>query len=136
MPDKAFLDTNILVYLHSEDDKEKREVAQKVLNDFDCITSIQALNEISNVWFKKLAWDGVKIEKHLNNIEQVCDEILTVDRATVNKALALKDRYGFAFFDCLMISSALDGKCQVLFSEDMSDGQVINKTLKIINPFK
>ena len=136
MPDKAFLDTNILVYLHSEDDNEKRDIAKKVLNDYDCITNIQALNEISNVWFKKQAWDGAKIEKHLDNIEQVCDDVLPVDRVTINKALAIKDRYGFAFFDCLMISSALEGDCQILFSEDMSDGQIINKTLKIVNPFK
>jgi len=135
MPDKAFLDSNILIYLHSEDNKEKRDIAQKKLNENDCITSIQAMNEISNVWFRKLSWDGTKIEKHLDNIDHVCDEVLSVQRATINNALVLKDRYGYSFYDSLMLASALEGNCGIIFTEDMSDGQLINDSLKIVNPF-
>jgi len=135
MQDKVFLDSNILIYLHSDDDATKREAARNVLNDYDCVTSIQAMNEISNVWFRKLMWSATKIEKHLDNIEQVCDDILLVYRDTVNKALALKDRYGYSYYDCLMLASALESECQVIFTEDMSDGQIIDNTLKISNPF-
>jgi len=136
MHDKAFLDSNILIYLYSEDDKNKRNIAQNILDDNDCMTSIQAMNEISSVWFRKLMWSADKIKDHLDNIEQVCDEIITISRATINKALSLKERYEFSYFDSLMPSSALEGDCNIIFSEDMSDGQIIEKTLKIVNPFK
>jgi len=136
MHDRAFLDSNILIYLHSEDEHSKRNITQNILNDNACITSIQAMNEISNVWIRKLMWSADKIEVHLDNIEQVCDEIITISRATINKALSIKERYGFSYFDSLMLSSAIEGNCNIIFSEDMSDGQIIEKSLKIVNPFK
>jgi len=135
MPDRAFLDTNILVYLHSEDDDRKRDTAQNLLNEYRCVTSLQAFNEISNVWFRKFNLDSIKIEEHLDNIELVCDDILSINRATINSALTLKDRYGFSYYDSLMLASALEGDCNVIFTEDMNAEQVINNTLLIKNPF-
>jgi len=136
MPDKAFLDTNVLVYLHSEDDDNKRNAAQNLLDEYKCMTSLQTFNELSNVWFRKFNLDSVKIEEHLDNIELVCDNILSINRATINSALALKTRYGFSYYDSLMLASALEGSCNVIFTEDMSDGQIINNSLTIKNPFK
>ena len=136
MSDKAFLDTNVLVYFYSEDDEFKRNAAYSVLNNNDCVTSVQALNESCNVWLRKFSWSVSKILAHLDNIETVCDDVFPILRNTVNKALSLRERYGYSYYDCLMLASALDGSCQIIFSEDMSDGQVINDTLKIVNPFK
>ena len=135
MHDKAFLDSNILIYLYTEDDDSKRSIAQLKLNENICLTSIQALNETSNVLGRKFSLNHTEVKALLDNIEAVCDEILPINRKTIDNALALKDRYGFSFFDSLMLSSALEGGCNVIFSEDMSDGQVIEKTLKIVNPF-
>jgi len=136
MPDKAFLDSNVLIYLHSEDDDKKRNAVQNLLDDYECVTSLQAFNEISNVWFQKFMWDSSKIEEHLDNIELVCDEVVPINRITINSALALKTRYGFSYFDSLMLASALECNCSVIFSEDMNDGQVINNSLTIKNPCK
>lgn len=136
MNDKAFLDTNIIIYLYSENDEHKRNTAYRVLNRHDCVTSLQAMNEASNVWLSKCKWSSEKIKKHLDNVELVCDEILPVQRFTVNKALDLKERYGYSYYDCLMLASALDGNCGIVFTEDMSDEQIIDGTLKIVNPFK
>jgi len=135
MPDKAFLDTNILIYLYVGDDNRKRGVVCNALDDNDCITSIQALNETSNVLYRKFELSSEQIKNYLDNIESVCSSVMPVQRDTINSALDLKERYGYDFFDCLMLSSALEGKCNVIFSEDMSDGQIINKKLKIVNPF-
>ena len=49
-----------------------------------------------------------KIKAHLDNIDLVCGEVLSIHRNTINKALALKDRYGYSYYDCLMLASALD----------------------------
>jgi len=51
-------------------------------------------------------------------------------------ALALKDRYGYSYFDSLMLASALNGNCHIIYKEDMRDSQIIGDTLKIVNPFK
>ena len=135
MSDRAFLDTNILIYFYSEDDERRRNAAHSALNTHDCVTSIQAMNESSNVWLRKFNWSASKIKEPLDNIEMVCDEVLPIYRNTINEALSLKERYGYSFFDCLMLASALNGNCQIIFTEDMGDGQIINDTLRIVNPF-
>ena len=132
---RAFLDTNVLIYLYTQDEYNKKEVAQKILNNHYCIVSTQVLNEASNVWFKKCGWNGVRIKQYLDNIEMVCDEVMLVQKYTIDKALALKDTYGYSYYDCLMIASALESGCEVLFSEDMVNEQTIDNSLTIINPF-
>jgi predicted nucleic acid-binding protein len=72
----------------------------------------------------------------LDGIEAVCDEIMIIQRKTINKALNLKDNYGYSYYDCLMLAAALEGNCDTIFTEDMSDGQIIEDQLKIVNPFK
>lgn len=136
MRDKAFLDTNILIYLYTEDDKNKRETVLNVLDDYDCITSLQTFNEVSNVLLRKFSLSAEQIKDHLDNIEMVCSDVMPIHRYTINKALELKERYCFSYFDCLMLASALEGNCEIIFTEDMSDGQVIGNTLTIRNPLK
>ena len=136
MNDRMFLDTNIIIYLYSEDENDKRDTVYKSVNKNCCITSTQVLNEASNVWFKKYNWNKNQIIEYLDGIEAVCDEIMLIQRKTINQALNIKDRYGYSYYDSLMLASALDGNCRIIFSEDMSDGQMVNDTLKIVNPFK
>ena len=50
-------------------------------------------------------------------------------------ALTIKERYQFSFYDSLIIASALELDCAVLYSEDMQHGQIIDEQLKITNPF-
>ena len=136
MQDKAFLDTNILIYLYAEDDKNKRDAVREVLDDYDCVTSLQAINEVSNVLFKKFSLSSAQIKEHLVNIEAVCSDVMPIHRYTIEEALDIRERYGFSYFDCLMLASALEGTCRIIFTEDMRDGQIIEKTLTITNPFK
>jgi len=135
MSDRTFLDTNMLIYFYSESEADKRKITCKLLDERYCITSVQALNEASNVWFRKYGFDGQTISKYLDNIELVCDEVVTIQRSTINKALSLKDRYGYSYYDCLILASALEGNCRAIATEDMNNGQVINQQLTIENPF-
>ena len=64
MSDKAFLDTNVIIYFFSENEADKRKTAHSLLNNHDCISSTQAMNEAANVWFKKCGWSGEKIREH------------------------------------------------------------------------
>ena len=136
MSGRIFLDTNIIIYLYSEDENDKRDIAYNFVNNFNCVTSIQVMNEASNVWLRKYNLDKCKISKYLDEIEAVCDDVMLIRRKTINQALDIKDQYGYSFYDCLMLASALEANCDVILTEDMQDGQVIDSTLKIVNPFK
>jgi predicted nucleic acid-binding protein len=60
---------------------------------------------------------------------------VAVRQNTIKKALALNERYEYSYYDCLIIASSLEAGCKYLFSEDMQHGQIIENSLKIINPF-
>jgi predicted nucleic acid-binding protein len=51
-------------------------------------------------------------------------------------ATQIMNKYDLQLFDAIIIASALESGCSILYSEDMNDGQVIEKSLRIINPFK
>ena len=134
MSGNAFLDTNLFIYMQSASDTAKKEISYKALENFECIVSIQVLNEFCNVAFKKLAMKPEQVKQILYAIGNTCN-VAVVTFATVEKAVQIKARYGFGYYDSLIIASALENGCAYLFSEDMSDGQVIDNSLEIVNIF-
>ena len=134
MKDKAFFDTNIIIYLYSEDEKTKKEKSKKLVNSTDVIISTQVLNELSSVLNKKfkLTFDNIYsvIEELSSNFD-----IKLITNSTILSALTIAQNYGYSYYDSLIISSALETKCTILYSEDMQHDQLINDQLKIKNPF-
>ena len=135
MNDKVFVDTNIFVYLYSVDEDEKCTRAFDALERHNCVTSTQVLNEFANFCIKKWKLVLSDILPALNEICTACT-IQYIDEGTVRQALEMHGRYGYSYYDCLMLASALSSGCKYLFSEDMSDGQIINQTLEIVNIFR
>lgn len=75
-----------------------------------------------------------EIREILDTVRAVCRvEAITV--ATHDRGLALNERYGFSSYDSMIVSSALMVGSEVLYSEDLQDGQVIEGRLRVENPF-
>lgn len=89
----------------------------------------------NNVLFRKQGLTSAQIRTHIQNVMQLA-EVKGIDVTTIDRAITLKDRYGYSYYDSLMLASALESGCEILFSEDMSGGQIIEGQLKIVNPFK
>ena len=51
------------------------------------------------------------------------------------KASEVRSRFYISYWDSLIVASALNNSCNILYSEDMQHNQII-EGLKIINPFK
>ncbi|MDR0518370.1 MAG: PIN domain-containing protein [Fibromonadaceae bacterium] len=134
MKDKVFLDSNILIYLYSEDELQKRNVANDIFDKYECIISTQALNEFCSVCIKKLNKTISEIIESLNEIKEN-SRMKFIDDKTIEQALLLHEKYLYSYFDSLMLSSALENDCKIIYSEDMQHGQVIENVLKIVNPF-
>lgn len=62
-------------------------------------------------------------------------QVTTVTTQTIEQALLLGERYRYSYFDSLMLASALEQGCTVLYSEDMQHGQIIEGLLRIVDPF-
>ncbi|MCL2020363.1 MAG: PIN domain-containing protein [Oscillospiraceae bacterium] len=135
MNDRAFIDTNVFIYLYSVDESEKSARASVALKKFDCVISTQVLNEFSNFCIKKWRLDPDDILSAVSEIRAAC-LLEYLNENTINHALKLYKRYKYSFYDCLMLSSAIDCECKYIFSEDMADGQIIDDKLEIVNIFE
>lgn len=134
MPEpKAFIDSNVLIYLMSAD-AAKADQAEAVVQQGGMI-SAQVLNEVANVARRKLAMSWEEINEVLSLIRILCPaEPLTVK--THEKGMSIAERYGLGIYDAMIVAAALIGDCDTLYSEDMHDGLHVDKQLRICNPFK
>lgn len=132
--DRIFADSNILLYLLSNDER-KKGIALKILEAIPVI-STQVLSENINILFKKFKnLSGKQIAMHLNMLTYYC-EITSVNTQTIDTALQLKIKYKYQWYDSTILSSAILTGCNILYSEDMHHGQLIEERLQIINPFR
>jgi len=127
-----FFDTNVVLYLLSAD-PAKADRAEELLAIGGTI-SVQILNEFAAVASRKLHMSWIEIREVLAQVRAVCTvEPVTIE--THERALRLAERYGISIYDALIVSAALLANCKTLHSEEMQDGQVIDRQLTIRNPF-
>jgi predicted nucleic acid-binding protein len=129
----SFLDTNVLVYLASGD-PAKAGRAEAIIGRGGTI-SVQVLNELANVARRKMHLSWPDTRSFLSPVRA----LLAVQPVTIEvheSGLALAERYNLSIYDAMIVASALDADCDVLWSEDMQDGLVIDGRLRIANPFR
>ncbi|MCL4492387.1 MAG: PIN domain-containing protein [Nitrospirae bacterium] len=139
MPDRKFFDTNLWIYLflnskNPQDIKRKERVKLLLTGHTDIVVSTQVLNELANVLIKKYKLKADAVKEHLEHML----DIVEVDTLTENNtftALSLLNKYNLSFYDAVIVSSALQADCSVVFSEDLQSNQDIEGKLKIVNPF-
>ena len=134
---ECFLDTNIFIYLFDNTDARKRGVAEQLVQDRlrrnNACISHQVVQETLNVLVGKL---HATQEQAAALLDHVLGPLWQVhpSQTLYRDALALKARYGYGFYDSLILAAALDAGCKVLYSEDLQHGQRI-RDLRIENPF-
>jgi predicted nucleic acid-binding protein len=128
---KTFFDTNVLLYLLSAD-AAKADRAEELLAGGGII-SVQVLNEFAAVASRKLGMAWSEIRDALRPIRAIC-EVESISIETHDRALEIAERYRFSIYDAMIIAAALKAGCNTLYSEDLKDGQRIEK-LTILNPF-
>ena len=100
------------------------------------VISTQVLQETANTLYKKFKTDLHTIRLLLEECVLNVNTLHVNTHETILKACAIADSYNFSLYDSLIISSALEAGCQILYSEDMQHNQNIEGKLKIINPFR
>ena len=70
----------------------------------------------------------------LESVRAVC-RVEPVSLETQDRGFALSERYGFSIYDSMILASALLAGCNILFTEDLQDGQSIDGELTVRNPF-
>jgi len=135
MSDKIFIDTNVLIYVYSQDEPVKREKAIACTRQPEVWISTQVLNETVNILRRKFYQSYPNIRVILTELTNHF-KIATISTQTIHNALIIAECYQYSYFDSLMLASALEIGCDRLFTEDLQHQQVINDNLLIINPFR
>lgn len=135
MTDRIFIDTNLWVYLFSDDIEKRRAICELIRDNFKTIhVSSQVLGELFNVLTKKNITGLEKAQKIVDRISYDFF-VLSIDKEIVKDAITVKLRYGYSYWDSLIIASALKVEVRILYSEDLHHNHSIENKLKILNPF-
>ncbi len=132
-----FVDTNVLLYAVSQDPDEgdKASVARGILAERDLGLSVQVLQE----FYVQATRDS---REHRLTHEQAAELVDSFQRFPVQEitvsvlrsALATKQRFGISYWDAAILEAARDLGCDVVLSEDLSDGQDY-AGVRVENPF-
>ena len=139
MSAEFFIDTNVLVYSFDHEATEKRTIASvligKALSTGNGVISYQVVQEFLNVSSRKFAvpMKANDQQKYLDTVLMpLCRVFPSID--FYRTGLGICARFGFSFYDSLIVAGALQKKCRTLYSEDLQHQQQI-EDLTIINPF-
>lgn len=135
-----FIDTNVFIYQLDDSDRRKHETAERIVREAlvtgnACISS-QVAQECLNVALRK-----AEITLPLADARAYLDAVLaplmqiTVSEALYHRALDVRGRWRFGFYDSLIVAAALMAGCRTLLSEDMQHGQKVEQ-LTIVDPFR
>ena len=132
-----FIDTNILVYAHDGGTGAKHErsveLLKRLFEDGEGGLSTQVLVEFYAVAMKKLRMNSEEAEEVIKDLSSW--SIHRPVHADVLRAARLHRRYKTSWWDALIINSAIELGCSILWSEDLKNGQRYD-TVRVRNPFE
>lgn len=133
---KIFLDTSVLVYSadrHSPARQRRaRELLRSVQENGNGVVSTQVLQEFYVAATRKLGIAQLIAKGMLDALRIL--ELIVVDREIIREAIDCSILDRISFWDALIITAAAKAKCAEIWTEDLSDGQMI-RTVRIHNPF-
>jgi predicted nucleic acid-binding protein len=134
---KAFFDTNVLLYQMDKKSPTKRErcrsLVRKTADDGEAVISTQVLQEFYVVATNKLHLAPVASKSIMHTFENM--EIVTIGKELINEAIDASLQYQLSFWDALILVAAESARCELLYSEDFNDGQIM-RNVKVRNPLK
>ncbi len=133
-----FVDSNVLVYAHDVTAGRKREIAKELLtrlwNGTNGCLSIQTLQEFVVNATGKVP-QPISAEQAQDVVTALSDwTVHSPEPADVVAALKRKARYKISFWDAMILESAACLGCRLVWSEDLSSGQIYG-SVEVRNPF-
>jgi len=137
MPDKYFVDTNILMYAHDRSaglkHERSRQLVERLWISGQGVLSTQVLQELCLNLRRKIA-RPLPVEEVRRLIQDYLSwEIVVNTPASVLQALEIEVRYKTSFWDALVLQAAESAGAAVLYSEDLAAGQKYGP-IRVINP--
>ncbi len=139
MNDRAFVDTNVLLYAHDRGMGKKHEKACALVSELwqkrSGVISTQILQELYVNLSRKLArpLERREIRQIIGEYRRWQVVLNTAD--SVVEAMEIEDRHRLSFWDALVVRAAEMAGVETLYSEDLSHGQIYG-SVRVVNPFR
>jgi predicted nucleic acid-binding protein len=137
MPARSFFDTNVLIYADDKATPAKQRRALELIAEHrrarTGVLSMQVLQEYFVTVTRKLHVDAALARRKVELLGEF--DVSTPDLADILAAIDLHRLHAFSFWDALILRTAKQAGCTVLFSEDMQHTRTLDG-LQILNPFK
>jgi predicted nucleic acid-binding protein len=130
---KAFFDTNVLIYAVAQNDPRSAQ-AEELLTSGGAL-SVQVVNEFVSVARRKILMSWKDVTEAVDAFRILCPSPIPVTVEMHEAALRIAEKHGYNIYDALVVAAALEAGCAALYSEDLHDGQRIDRQLTIRNPF-
>ena len=139
MSGRFFLDTNIFVYSFARTaaakSQESARLIRQALTTQKGVISYQVVQEFFNVALRRFSqpMQAAEAEQYLSTVFR---PLLAVHSSQVLylEALRLHAQSGLSWYDSLIVSAAIQARCDLLFTEDLQHGQRFGSLL-VTNPF-
>jgi predicted nucleic acid-binding protein len=133
----VFVDTNVFLYSVDSSEPEKQPIARSWLR---ALWRARA-GRLSVQILQEFYVNATRLDPGLDPVEaRAAVEALaswnplTIDPSLLGAAWDIEDRFGFSFWDSLIVAAAQRTGCTHLLTEDLQDGQVVDG-LMIVDPF-
>ncbi len=134
-----FLDTNVLIYAFDQSAPAKQRVAEQLVRDaLDTgrgIISAQVVQEFLHASRRKFKQPMTLAERqrHLQVVlKPLCHYFPSI--SSYELALLVAEETGYAFYDALIVTAAIESGCDTLLTEDLQHGRAV-RGVKIVSPF-
>lgn len=133
----VFVDTNVFLYALDDSEPEKQPVAdawiRRLWERRSGRVSVQVLQEFYvNVTRLDPGLDPAEARIEIGALDAW--HPIGNDASLLRSAWKIEDRFGFSFWDSLVVAAAQRAACDVLLTEDLQDGRVLDG-LTVVDPF-
>ncbi|MCC6134296.1 MAG: PIN domain-containing protein [Candidatus Contendobacter sp.] len=129
-----FVDSNIWLYAFMDESSPKHTPARALIEQDRVVLSTQVINEVCSNLIRKADYTEPEIQQTIQNLAAIYP-ILDITLPIIRQASKLRVAYRLSYWDSLILATAQDAGCSVVYSEDMQDNLKI-AALIIRNPFK
>jgi predicted nucleic acid-binding protein len=133
---RVFFDTNLLLYLYggaSEKQKQARTLFRQCVEANHIVISTQVAQEVYAAGSGKLGIPRPVLREIVTALLDL--PLISIESSHIVSAMQLGDRYQISFWDALILAAAESGGAELLYTEDLNDGQKYGSVL-VRNPFK
>jgi len=134
-PALYFVDTNVWLYAWIvNDDTQKHQIAAEIVQSGNVVVSTQVINETCVNLLRKANLSETQLYDLIVAFYAKY-EVVATEAQVLLRASRLRAQYSLSFWDSLIVASAIESGCNVLYTEDMQDGLTVEGQLTIVNPF-